>query len=192
MAKINTNDIEGYENMTPEQKVAALEAYEYEDNTAEVNRLKGAASKANAEAAEWKRKHNALLGEEERKKAEDNEALAAMKQELESLKREKAVSEYKASFIGQGYPEELALETAKALASGDTSTLFANQKKFLDAHDKSMRADALKSTPRPPAGGSSGGVDYHKLAQEAQDRGDTVACAHYTRLAGQAEAETNM
>ena len=34
MAKIDTNLIEGYADMTPEQKLAALEAFEYEDNAA--------------------------------------------------------------------------------------------------------------------------------------------------------------
>ena len=40
MAKIDTNLIEGYADMTPEQKLAALEGFEYEDNTAELERQK--------------------------------------------------------------------------------------------------------------------------------------------------------
>lgn len=58
MAKIDTSKIEGYANMTPEQKLAALEGFEYEDNSAELEKQKNALSKANSEAAEWKRKHN--------------------------------------------------------------------------------------------------------------------------------------
>lgn len=46
MAKIDVTKIEGYEQMTPEQKLAALEGFEYEDNAAEVERLKNANSKA--------------------------------------------------------------------------------------------------------------------------------------------------
>ena len=64
MAKIDTSKIEGYADMTPEQKLAALEGYEYEDNAAELEKQKNALSKANSEAAEWKHKHNALLSEE--------------------------------------------------------------------------------------------------------------------------------
>lgn len=59
MAKIDTSKIEGYAEMTPEQKLAALEGFEYEDNSAELEKQKNALSKANSEAAEWKRKHNA-------------------------------------------------------------------------------------------------------------------------------------
>ena len=52
MAKIDTSKIEGYADMTPEQKLAALEGYEYEDNAAELEKQKNALSKANSEAAE--------------------------------------------------------------------------------------------------------------------------------------------
>ena len=52
MAKIDTSKIEGYAEMTPEQKLAALEGFEYEDNSAELEKQKNALSKANSEAAE--------------------------------------------------------------------------------------------------------------------------------------------
>lgn len=158
MAKIDTSKIEGYDKMTPEQKLAALEGFEYEDNAAEVERLKNANSKANSEAAEWKRKHNALLTEDEKKKQEDADALANMQKELEALRTDKTVSEYKAKFIAQGYSEDLAADTAKALANGDTAKVFANQQRFLEDYAKTVKADALKKTPKPPAGDGSGSM----------------------------------
>lgn len=152
MAKIDTSKIEGYEQMTPEQKLAALEGFEYEDNAAEVERLKSANSKANSEAAEWKRKHNALLSEDEKKKQEEAEEKAKLEKRLAELEKEKTVSEYKAKFIAQGYSEELAADTAKAMADGDHAKVFANQEKFLAEYAKTVKADALKKTPKPPAG----------------------------------------
>ena len=50
MAKIDTSKIEGYAEMTPEQKLAALEGFEYEDNSAELETQQNALSKANSEA----------------------------------------------------------------------------------------------------------------------------------------------
>ena len=51
MAKIDTTKIEGYAGMTAERKLAALEAFELPDNnSAELERLKNAVSKANSEA----------------------------------------------------------------------------------------------------------------------------------------------
>lgn len=194
MAKIDTSKIEGYANMTPEQKLAALEGFEYEDNSAELEQQKNALSKANSEAAEWKRKHNALLSEEEKKKQEDADKLAQMEQELADLRKGKTVSEYKAKFVAQGYDEALAEETAKALADGDSAKVFANQSKFLEEYAKKVKADAIKKTPKPGAGAGSGSgtedaVDYGKKIEEAQKNGDITAVAYYTRLKAQAEAK---
>ena len=193
MAKIDTSKIEGYADMTPEQKLAALEGYEYEDNAAELEKQKNALSKANSEAAEWKRKHNALLSEEEKKKQEDADKLAQMEQELADLRKAKTVSEYKAKFVAQGYDETLAEETAQAYADGDSAKVFANQSKFLEEYVKKVKADALKKTPKPTPGAGSGGgaIDYDKKIEEAQKNGDLAAVAYYNRLRAQEEAEQN-
>ena len=68
MAKIDVTKIEGYENMTAEEKLAVLEGFEYDDNTSELERYKNAVSKANSEAAELKRKYNERLSAEEKEK----------------------------------------------------------------------------------------------------------------------------
>lgn len=193
MAKIDTSKIEGYADMSAEDKLKALEAFEYEDNAAELERQKNALSKANSEAAEWKRKHNALLSEDEKKKQEDADKLAQMEKELSELRKGKTVSEYKAKFIAQGYDEALAEDTAKAMADGDSAKVFANQSKFLEDYAKKVKADALKKTPKPTLGnGDNGGaVDYGKKIEEAQKNGDFAAVAYYTRLKAEEEAQAN-
>lgn len=178
MAKIDTSRIEGYESMSAEDKVKALEALEYEDNAAELERLKNANSKSNSEAAEWKRKYQAQLSEDEKKKQEDADNLAKMQQELEALKQEKTISEHKASFIAHGYPEELAASSAKALAEGDTATIFANQQKFLTEYAKQIKADALKDTPKPPAGDGGDGMTLAKLRGLSDEEYNKFATEH--------------
>lgn len=189
MAKIDTSKIPGYAEMSAEDKLKALEEFEYEDNTAEVERLRGAVSKANSEAASWKKKHNELLTEDERKKQEDADALANMKKELDELRKDKTVSEFKAKLIAQGYDEALAFDTAQAMADGDTAKVFANQGKFLEDYAKKVKADAMKKTPKPPAGDDSSDIDYSKKIEEAQQSGDMAAVAYYTRLKAQEEAQ---
>ena len=108
--KIDTTTIEGYESMTAEEKLAALEGFEYEDGTDEIARLKAANTKASKEAAEWKRKHNALLDDDEKKQQEAAEKQQQMEQELETLRREKKESAYKAKLLSDGYDDELAQE----------------------------------------------------------------------------------
>ena len=67
MPKIDTTKIENYANMTAEEKLAALESYEYAADNADTERLKAAVSRANSEAAELKRQLKAKQTEEERK-----------------------------------------------------------------------------------------------------------------------------
>ena len=168
MAKI-TDRIAGYAEMSTEDKLKALEALEEADSSAELERMKNAVSKANSEAAAWKKKHNELLGEEERKKQEQADHLAQVEKELADLRKEKTVSEYTAKFLGMGYEESLAKETAQAMADGDTEKVFANQVKFNDALKKSAIADKLKNTPRPGVGSDGGTVMTLKKLRTLSD-----------------------
>ena len=156
MAKIDITKIEGYAEMSVEDKLKVLEAFEYEDNASELERLKNANSKANSEAAEWKRKHNALLDEDEKKKQADFEAIEQMKQELDELRKEKKVSDYKSKYLAQGYDEKLAAETAAALADGNLEKVFANGEKFKAEMEKRIKADILKGTPKPDVNNGGG------------------------------------
>ena len=136
MAKIDITKIEGYDTMTAEEKLAVLEAFEYEDNSAELERYKNAVSKANSEAAEWKKKHNAQLTADDKEKQEREEELANLRTEIGELRKERAVTSYKAKFLGLGYDEALAEDTAKALAEGDMDKVFVNQKKHNENREK--------------------------------------------------------
>jgi hypothetical protein len=163
MAKIDVTKFEGYANMTPEEKVALLESFEYDDNASELERYKNAASKANSEAAEWKKKHNALLGEEEQKKQATDEELTALRERVAEMEKKELLAQHKAQFLALGYDESLADSTAKALVDGDTAKVFAAQKKFLESHDKALKADLLKGTPTPPAGEGGETMTLDKL-----------------------------
>lgn len=164
--KIDTGSIEGYAEMTAEQKLAALEAFEYEDNSSEVERLKNAVSKANSEAADWKKKHNALLSEDEQKKQEDAAALESLKTELEALRKDKTVSEYTAKYIALGYDKDLAESTAKAMADGDMKTVFENGEKHKTAMEKKIKEDLMNNTPKPGgSGGNDGGKEDPAIAK---------------------------
>lgn len=178
MAKLDTSRIEGYESMSAEDKVKALEALEYEDNAAELARLKKSNDKLSSESADWKRKYNEKLSEDERKKEEDADNLAKMQKELDELRKDKVVSEYKAKYLAQGYDETLAESTAKALSEGDTTTVFANQQKFLSDYEKKIKAEVLKDTPKPAAGKSSEGMTLEKLRKLSDDEYNKFAVEH--------------
>lgn len=162
MAKI-IDRIENYAELSAEDKLKALEALEVEDNSSEIERLKNAVSKANSESAEWKRKHNALLSEDEKKKQEDAEERARLEKRLAELEKEKLVAKHTADYVKLGYDPKLAEETAAALADGDNAKVFANQQKFLETYKKTIIADELKKTPRPQGGQGGNGMTLEKL-----------------------------
>lgn len=156
--KIDVTKIEGYAEMTPEEKVQALEAIDYDipepDYTGWVK--KEMLDKAMSEASEWKKKHNSLLNEDEQQKLAYAEELETLRQTVASMEQEKTIAEIKASYISMGYDEELAEDTARASITGDNKRIFANHKKFLEAHDKAFEASLLSKTPRIDGTGASG------------------------------------
>lgn len=155
MAKINTSAIEGYEAMSAEEKLAALEALDIPD----VDKIKSALDKATSEAAGYKKQLRERMSEDEAKAAKDAEERekeaeehAKVLAELEQLRAEKVIDQHTTKFMALGYEEKLARETAKAMASGDTELVFKNQAKFIADREKALKAEILKSTPTPPAG----------------------------------------
>lgn len=179
--KIDTTQIEGYSEMSAEDKIAALEAYEYQDNSAELEKLKNSVSKANSEAADYKRKLKEATANGEKAVEASNSELNAIKEQLASLQREKSISEHKASFIAQGYSESLAAESATALMDGDTAKLFENMKKFMEDHDKGIQAKNVANMERPASGVgvSEEPTDYTKLISDALSSGSYGLAAYY-------------
>ncbi len=154
MAKIDFSKIEGYETMTVEEKLAALEALELPD----VDKMKSALDKATSEAAGFKKQLREKMTEEEAAKAKAAEDMAAVMDELERYRVKDAINEYTTQFMGIGYDEALARSTATALQKGDMSVMFKNHAKFVADREKALKAELLKSTPTPPAGEGDKGL----------------------------------
>lgn len=185
MAKIDISSIEGYETMSAEEKLAALEAFEVPEPDYSGWVKKEVLDKASSEAANFKKQLREKMTAEEAAKAKAAEDMAAMQEELEKLRQDKIIQEYTAQFLGLGYDKDLALETAEALQKGDMHAVFLNQTKFNTAREKQLKAEILKDTPKPPAGNGAALADYQKKIEEAQANGDFTAVAYYTRLTAQ-------
>lgn len=185
MAKIDFSTIEGYEEMTAEEKLAAIENYEIPDPDYTGFVKKDLFDKVSSEVASYKKKEFERMTEEEAAKAKAEEERAAMQARLEELERDKQINEYTAQFLGIGYDKELARETAEALQQGDMNMVFLNQSKFAAAREKALKAELLKDTPKPAAGNGAMIADYQKRIEEAQANGDFTAVAYYTRLKAQ-------
>ena len=167
MAKIDISKIEGYAEMTAEEKLAALEALELPDPDLSGFVKKDVADRYATEAANYKKQLRERMTEEEAAKAKAAEDMATVMTELEALRKDKAISEYTTQFMGIGYTEDLAKSTAAALQKGDMQTMFKNHAIFTAEREKALKAELLKNTPAPPAGKGSEGItkeDFSKLS----------------------------
>lgn len=172
MAKIDVSGIEGYTDMTAEEKVAALEGMEFPEPD-----MTGWVKK---DLFDKKASELAALKKSGKPSDADAAKIAALEGQVKTLTEDKQRSEYKAQLIAQGYDDELATATADAMTKGDMTTVFANQKSFLEKHDQTLTANAMKNTPKPPAGGVPGAEDIQKKIDEAYSRGDYAAAVAYT------------
>ena len=155
--KIDVAQITDYDSLSLEEKVAALENFEYDDHSdavADLEKHKEATNKATHEAAELKKQLKALQDQQKTGNNKADETIARLQEQVNELTRQNTISSYTAQFVALGYDSELAAATAIATADGDVATVFENQRKFLEQHDKDTKANILKQTPKPGQGGT--------------------------------------
>lgn len=159
--KVNVNEIPGYSEMSAEDKIKALEAFEFEapkqTDDGEVKRLKEALSKSNSEAASWKRQLHEKMSEAEKADADRKEREQQIEEELKTLRKDKTIATLEKAYLAAGYPAELAAASAVAQAEGDTDTVLKNQMAYLSETRKKLESEALNKQPplsvgNPPAG----------------------------------------
>ena len=163
--KISTEKIEGYENMTLEQKLAALEAYEVDEPDYTGYVKKEVFDKTASELSNTKKQLHEKMSADEIKAKEDAEKMDEIIKERDALLREKTIATHKAKYLALGYDENLANDTAEAMANGELDKVFANQKKHLEAVEKKIRADVLKDTPTPEGGEGSETITKEKFSK---------------------------
>lgn len=169
MAKIDTSTIEGYSDMTPEQKIAALEAYESAEPDYSGYVKKDVFDKTASELAAKKKELNAKLSEDEKKRRQEQEDREKLQSAYDQLLRDSKISKFKAELLAMGYEDKLASETAEAMVDGDNDKVFANQKKQLEVVQKAARAEALKNTPKPQPDGDEKAMtltEFRKLSPQ--------------------------
>ena len=153
--KIDVTRIEGYDDMTLEDKVAMLEGYDIPEPDMSGYVKKETFDKAASETAEWKRKYNSLLSEEEQRTVARDEELQELRREVEEGRIERQVAEIKTQYLEVGYDGEMAEEIARATVAGEHGKVFQIHKRFLDARDKKVEAELIARTPRPTGAGVS-------------------------------------
>ena len=144
--------------------------------SAEVEKLKAALSKANSEAAEYKRALREKQTEQERAEAERLENEKAMRDELETLRKEKAVTDFTNKALEVGFDTETAAQAANAMADGDMNAVFDALKAFVEATKTRLENEALNRQPGLSAGTppTKGNADDEFVAQMRRYAGLSV------------------
>lgn len=146
---------ENIDGMTAEELKAFIANLEIPDATPEVNssadeitRLKNALTKSNSEAADYRKKWQSTLSEQERLEAERQQREADMQTQLNTLLREKQTSEFEKNFLATGYSPELAKSSAAAMVDGNNAQVFADMNTFIAERTKQLQAEALNNQPQ--------------------------------------------
>ena len=164
MARIDTSKISGYDKMTPEDKIKALEALTIPDEVDMTKFVrKEVFDKKASEASDLDKRLKEKMTEDEKKQQEDAEARTRMEQELAELRRESSLAKAKTQFLALGYDADLADDTALAFVDGDTAKLFANQQKYIESVRKAAIAEAMKNTPDPKGGNGGDTMTVEKF-----------------------------
>ena len=137
-------------------------------DNAELEKLKAALSRANSQAAEYKRALREKQTETERAEAERAEQEQAMRDELETLRKEKRVSDYTGKCLALNMDADLAGKTATAIADGDMDSVFDCLKDFVDATVTRLNNEALNRQPNlstgvPPTKNTTVDTDYENM-----------------------------
>lgn len=138
-----------------------------DENAKTLEKYKRLLDKANSEAADYKRQLRAKMSADEAAEQERAERQKAMEAELEQLKKDKVMSEYKVNFMKVGFDEATASLQAKALVDGDTTTMFSNLANLTDTISKSAVAKAMDSQKGLSVGKTVTTSDVEKAETDA-------------------------
>ena len=183
MPTISTEGIEGFDSMTAEQKVEALLKVEVPEKIDLAGYgKKDLFDKTASELPEAKKTLKGKMSEDEAAKAQADADRKALEDKYAELLRKSTISEHTARFIAMpGYDEKLARETAEALFDGNMDKVFENQQKANAAYEKKLRAEMVKSDPKPE--GAGGGSEKTDTAVEfakmlGKQRSDAIKSAN--------------
>lgn len=154
--KIDVSAIEGYESMTAEEKLNALLNYDVSDT--EVAKLRKQISDKNAEISDWKKKHNALLDEDQRKQVEIEDTINALREQNALLLKGQTINSYTAKLLAKGFDPNEAAKSAELLADGKIDEFLENNLgTYRTSIEKSVKTQLIKDNQSP------GGVGGNEL-----------------------------
>lgn len=176
MANISTESIEGFEGMTPEEKVEALLKLDIPEEVDLSGYVKKSVFDAKAaEASDLSKKLKGKLSEDEQRKAAEEEAkqqeaqkFADLESKYQELLKQSTLKEHTISLNGLGFDDKLAADTAVAIVDGDAAKLFKNMKTFLEGFRKSVEKELMDKNPGVNGNGGQNKEEADKAVEFAK------------------------
>ena len=160
---------------------------EFKKLQAENEKLKKAQTNAAKDASDWKAKFRATQDEATRAAEEQKEALERIMAENETLRKTQTLATHKAGWLGLGFDDALAMEAANASVDNDFDALMGIMKKFLEVHDKELKAANIRQMPAPVSGSAQGSItqeQFDNMSYRERDKLFNEQPELYKKLAG--------
>lgn len=172
---------------TPETKPETSGAAETKETTPDVQelltelaKLKRTNDKLASESAEWRKKYQATLNEQERASEEKAEREAEREERLQALIRENTINKIEKAYLGQGWTADEAAKMAVAEADNDFETKMKIQKAVEDRKAKQVMTDFLKSRPDIQYGTEKSGMTKDQFDRMV-DKNDVAGLTKFRR-----------
>ncbi len=148
MPQFDTTKIEGFAEMTSEEKLTAIlniELPDAEHLEKEMLRYKEANSKANSKLAALKKQPVEPPAPVE----PENNELFALHEEIRALKQENSISKYTAKYASMGFDAELAVKSATAAVMGEIEILIECQEQYISSVKKQVEKELVNNVAKP-------------------------------------------
>lgn len=148
--------VENFDELTQE-KIDELVAKRVAELAGENSKQKTIISQRNGEIAEYKRKEQDRLTEDEKKALHEKE----MVEKIASYEKQIAKTSKVAEYMGIGYPKELAEKVAEAEIEGKSSAKYHQE--FAQSQVEATKAELMRNNPNPDGGGSGDAMTIEKF-----------------------------
>lgn len=163
MSEVNkaNEDMKPEETKVPEAQAVGEkkdDAPDLQELMTQLAKLKRANDKLSSESAEWKKKYQSTLSEQEKASEAKAEREAEREEQYQKLLRENSINKIEKSYLGQGWTASEASRMAVAEVDGDFDTKMKIMGEVDARKKKDVLTDFLKSRPDIQYGSGDSGM----------------------------------
>ena len=135
----------------------------------EIAKLRRTKDKLTAESAEWRKKYQSTLTEQEKASEEKAEREAEREEKYQQLLKENTINKTEKMYLGLGWTADEAAKMAVAEYDNDTATKVKIQAAVQERLAKQTMADFLKSRPDIQYGTGNSGMTKERFDKMMDD-----------------------